>query len=49
MSYATKYLDGAGISEKNGKEIMAARQILDGHSRRLSLEIAEKVLGRRVQ
>jgi len=31
------------------KEMQAARQILEGQSRKLSLEIAEKVLGRRVQ
>jgi F-type H+-transporting ATPase subunit b len=37
------------FQEKMDKEIMAARQILGGQSRRLSLEIAEKVLGRRVQ
>jgi F-type H+-transporting ATPase subunit b len=37
------------FQKKMDKEIMAARQILDGQSRRLSLEIAEKVLGRRVQ
>jgi F0F1-type ATP synthase membrane subunit b/b' len=30
-------------------EMQAARQILEGQSRKLSLEIAEKVLGRRVQ
>ena len=37
------------FQEKMDKEIMAARHILEGQSRRLSLEIAEKVLGRRVQ
>ena len=37
------------FQKKMDKEILAARQILDGQSRRLSLEIAEKVLGRRVQ
>ncbi len=37
------------FQKKMDKEIMAARQILGGQSRRLSLEIAEKVLGRRVQ
>lgn len=31
------------------QEMQAARQILDNQSRQLSLEIAEKVLGRRVQ
>jgi F-type H+-transporting ATPase subunit b len=36
------------FQKKMDKEIMAARQILEGQSRRLSLEIAEKVLGRRV-
>jgi len=30
-------------------EMQVARQILEGQSRKLSLEIAEKVLGRRVQ
>ena len=36
--------------QKNmGKEIQAARKILHNQSRKLSLEIAEKVLGRRVQ
>ncbi len=37
------------FQKRMDKEIMAARQILEGQSRRLSLEIAEKVLGRRVQ
>jgi F-type H+-transporting ATPase subunit b len=36
------------FQKKMDKEMQAARQILDGQSRRLSLEIAEKVLGRRV-
>ena len=36
------------FQEKMDKEIMAARQILEGQSKRLSLEIAEKVLGRSV-
>jgi len=35
--------------KKMDKEMQAAREILTGQSRRLSLEIAEKVLGRRVQ
>ena len=37
------------FQQKMDKEIQAARQILDGQSRKLSLEIAEKVLGRSVQ
>jgi F-type H+-transporting ATPase subunit b len=37
------------FQKRMDKEIMAARQILESQSRRLSLEIAEKVLGRRVQ
>jgi F-type H+-transporting ATPase subunit b len=37
------------FQKKMDSEIMAARQILESQSRRLSLEIAEKVLGRRVQ
>lgn len=36
------------FQKKMDKEMQAARQILDGQSRKLSLEIAEKVLGRRV-
>ncbi len=36
------------FQKKMDKEIMAARQILEGQSKRLSLEIAEKVLGRSV-
>ncbi|MHB8137780.1 MAG: ATP synthase F0 subunit B [Smithellaceae bacterium] len=35
--------------KKMDQEMEAARQILHGQSRKLSLEIAEKVLGRRVQ
>lgn len=35
--------------KKMDQEMEAARQILQGQSRKLSLEIAEKVLGRRVQ
>ncbi len=35
--------------KKMDTEMQAARQILETQSRRLSLEIAEKVLGRRVQ
>lgn len=35
--------------KKMDQEMQAARQILDNQSRKLSLEIAEKVLGRRVQ
>jgi len=37
------------FQQKMDKEIQAARQILDGQSRKLSLEIAEKVLGRSVR
>jgi len=36
------------FQRKMDKEITAARQILEGQSKRLSLEIAEKVLGRSV-
>lgn len=36
------------FQKKMDKEMQAARQILDGQSRKLSMEIAEKVLGRRV-
>ena len=36
------------FQKKMDKEMQAARQILEGQSRQLSLEIAEKVLGRRV-
>ncbi len=36
------------FQKKMDKEIMAARQILEGQSKRLSMEIAEKVLGRSV-
>ncbi len=36
------------FQQKMNKEIQTARQILDNQSRRLSLEIAEKVLGRSV-
>jgi F-type H+-transporting ATPase subunit b len=35
--------------KKMDQEMRAARQILDNQSRKLSLEIAEKVLGRRIQ
>jgi len=35
--------------QRMDKEMQAARQILNNQSRKLSLEIAEKVLGRRVQ
>ena len=35
--------------KKMDAEMQAARQILQTQSRKLSLEIAEKVLGRRVQ
>ena len=38
-----------GVQQKMDKEIQAARQILNSQSRNLSLEIAQKVLGRRVQ
>lgn len=37
------------FEQKMNKEIQAARQILDSQSRRLSLEIAQKVMGRTVQ
>ena len=37
------------FQQKMDKEIQAARQILESQSRKLSLEIAEKVLGRSVQ
>jgi F0F1-type ATP synthase, subunit b len=37
------------FQQKMDKEIQAARQILNSQSRNLSLEIAQKVLGRRVQ
>lgn len=37
------------FQQKMEKEILKARQVLDSQSRKLSLEIAEKVLGRRVQ
>ncbi|MEN6620147.1 MAG: ATP synthase F0 subunit B [Smithella sp.] len=37
------------FQQKLDKEVQAARQTLDGQARRLSLEIAEKVLGRSVQ
>lgn len=37
------------FQQKIDKEIQAARQILSSQSRKLSLEIAEKVLGRSVQ
>ena len=37
------------FQKKMDKEIMAARQILEGQSKRLSMEIATKVLGRSVQ
>lgn len=36
------------FQKKMDAEMQAARQILDGQSRKLSMEIAEKVLGRRV-
>jgi F-type H+-transporting ATPase subunit b len=36
------------FQKKMDSEMQAARQILEGQSRKLSLEIAEKVLGRRV-
>ncbi len=35
--------------QRMDKEMQAARQILNNQSRKLSLEIAEKVLGRRIQ
>lgn len=37
------------FQKKMDKEIMAARQILEGQSKRLSMEIATKVLGRSIQ
>ena len=37
------------FQKKMDKEITAARQILEGQSKKLSLEIATKVLGRSVQ
>ena len=37
------------FQQKMNKEIQAARQILNNQSRKLSLEIAEKVLGRSVR
>jgi F-type H+-transporting ATPase subunit b len=37
------------FQQKMDKEIQAARQILDSQSRKLSLEIAQKVMGRSVQ
>lgn len=37
------------FQKKMDKEILAARKILDNQSRKLSLEIAEKVLGRSAQ
>jgi F-type H+-transporting ATPase subunit b len=37
------------FEQKMEKEIQAARQILDSQSRKLSLEIARKVMGRNVQ
>ncbi len=37
------------FQQKMDKEMQAARQILDNQSQKLSLEIAEKVLGRSVQ
>jgi F-type H+-transporting ATPase subunit b len=37
------------FQQKMDKEIQAARQILSSQSRKLSLEVAEKVLGRSVQ
>ncbi len=36
------------FQKKMDKEMQAARQILEGRSRQLSMEIAEKVLGRRI-
>lgn len=36
------------FQKKMDKEMQAARQILEGQSKKLSMEIAEKVLGRRV-
>lgn len=37
------------FQQKMDKEIQSARHILDSQSRKISLEIAEKVMGRRVQ
>jgi F-type H+-transporting ATPase subunit b len=37
------------FEQKMNKEIQAARQVLNSQSRKLSLEIAQKVLGRSVQ
>jgi F-type H+-transporting ATPase subunit b len=37
------------FQQKMDKEIQTARQILDSQSRKLSLEIAQKVMGRSVQ
>jgi len=37
------------FQQKLDKEVQAARETLDSQSRRLSLEIAEKVMGRSVQ
>lgn len=37
------------FQQRIDKEIQTARQILDGQSRKLSLEIAQKVMGRSVQ
>jgi F-type H+-transporting ATPase subunit b len=37
------------FQKKIDAEMQAARQVLEGQSRKLSLEIAEKVLGRRMQ
>jgi F-type H+-transporting ATPase subunit b len=37
------------FQQKMNKEVEVARQTLDGQSRRLSLEIAQKVMGRSVQ
>ncbi len=37
------------FQKKMDKEMQAARQVLEGQSRKLSLEIAEKVLGRSIQ
>ena len=37
------------FQQKMDKEIQTARQILDSQSRKLSLEIAEKVMGKSVQ
>lgn len=37
------------FEQKMNKEIQAARQILESQSRKLSLEIAQKIMGRSVQ